>query len=162
MRERRRPSDDDLVLLVQACSAAFGDRILSRVRSAAGEAVRFNDGYVFQHLVTGPISITELAAKLRVTQQAASKQVADLESRQLVRRRADPADGRAKLAELSPRGWRAVEASRDAREQLHNEIAELLGPRRAVATLSALREISDHLGALDTMAGRRMRPEADR
>lgn len=153
---------DDLVLLVQACSVAFGDRVLAMVRAEAGPSVRFNDGYVFQHLVAGPISITELAGRLGVTQQAASKQVGDLEGRDLVVRRPDPTDGRAKLVELSRRGWRAVEAGRAARRLIHGEIADLLGPRRAAAAMTALRQISDHTGAVEQMANRRLRPESDR
>jgi DNA-binding MarR family transcriptional regulator len=153
---------NDVVMLMQACSAAFGDRILARVRAECGDAVRFNDGYVFQHLVGGPLSISELAARLDVSQQAASKQVADLCSRDLVAVRADPADGRAKLVELSVRGWRAVDTARVARADLGAEIAELLGPRRAAATLAALRAISDQTGAVEHMANRRLRPEADR
>lgn len=124
--------------------------------------MRFNDGYVFQHLVPGPISITVLATRLGVTQQAASKQVADLEGRGLVVRRADPGDGRAKLVELSRRGWRAVETGRVARRELHDEIVEMLGPRRANAAITALRQISDRTGAIEHMANRRLRPESDR
>lgn len=154
--------DDDLVLLVQACNAAFGDRVLADVRAAAGRAVRFNDGYVFQHLVPGPMSITGLAARLGISQQAMSKQVADLEDRGLVVRRPDPADGRAKLVELSRKGRRAVEAGRTARQELATEIAELLGSRRTAALVSALREISGHTGAMEHLAARRLRPESDR
>src|SRR5512144_1876855 len=127
---------DDLVLLVQACSAALGDRVLQRVRAEAGPAVRFNDGYVFQHLVAGPVSITELATRLGVSQQAASKQVADLEARQLVIRRPDPADGRVKSVALSRRGWQAVEAARGARRELQDELGRVLGARRLAAATS--------------------------
>ncbi len=154
--------DDDLVLLVQACGAAFGDRVLARVRAAAGASVRFSDGYVFQHLVHGPVSITDLAAELSVTQQAASKQVADLEARGLVERRANPDDGRAKLVELTRRGRDAVEGDRAARRDLQDEITNLLGIRTAAATMAALRQISGHLGPVEQMSNRRLRPESER
>ena len=153
---------DDVVLLLQACTATFGDRVLERVREEAGESVRFNDGYVFQHLVPGPIAISVLARRLGVTQQAASKQVLDLEGRDLVRRRADPADGRGTLVELSRRGRRAVEAGRTARRELADEITAVLGPRRAAALVRALADVSAHTGAVERMAARRLRPESDR
>ncbi len=153
---------DDLVLLVQACGAAFGDRVLALVRSEAGDAVRFSDGYMFQHLVLGAMSVTELASRLGVSQQAASKQVADLELRGLVDRRMDPNDGRAKLVDLSDLGWRAVEAGRDARADIQADITAMLGPRTATSMMKALRQIGDHVGALEQMGHRRLRPESER
>lgn len=153
---------DDLVLLVQACAAAFGDRVLAHVRSEAGDSVRFSDGYVFQHLVHGPLSVTELASQLGVSQQAASKQAADLELRGLVERRMDPNDGRAKLVDLSDLGWRAVEAGRVARGDVQADITAMLGPGVAVSMMKSLRRISDHVGALEQMGHRRLRPESER
>ena len=52
--------------------------------------LRFADGFVFQHLVAGPVTIGALAERLDVTQQAASKSVADLERRGYVERAAGP------------------------------------------------------------------------
>lgn len=153
---------DDLVLLLQACSAALGDRVLADTRAAAGEQVRFNDGYVFQHLVPGPRSVTDLARALGVTQQAASKQVADLERRGLVRRRADPADRRARLVELSDVGRVAVEAARTARRAIARDVTDALGAERTAELMAAARDLSRLLGAADVMAARRLRPEADR
>ena len=67
----------DLVLLLEACTARVDVEVLQAVRAAAG-SVRHADGYVFQHLLDGPITPTELARRLGVSQQAASKQVADM------------------------------------------------------------------------------------
>lgn len=145
---------------MQACSAALGDRVLADTRAVA--EVRFNDGYVFQHLVPGPASVTELARALGVTQQAASKQVADLERRGLVQRREDPADRRARLVELSATGHAAVEAARDSRRAVAAEVAASLGEERAAELLDALRQVSGALGAADVMAARRLRPEEER
>jgi DNA-binding MarR family transcriptional regulator len=156
------PLEDDVVLLLQACSNWLGDQVLDRVRTEAGDAVRYGDGYVFQHLIPGPMSITALAHRLGVTQQAASKQVADMEARRLVRRRQDPADGRAKLVELSNRGWRVVRAGRAARRELGDQVSAALGERKAAALLRSLRELSDHTGAVEHMAQRRLRPESSR
>jgi DNA-binding MarR family transcriptional regulator len=154
--------DEDVVLLLQACNAAFNDRVLGDVRRAAGDDVRFNDGYVFQHLVPGPVSVTELARRLGVSQQAASQQVADLQTRGLVVRRADPDDARARLVELSDRGRRAVEAGRRSREAVNDELVELLGRSGRDDLLDALTRVSDATGALAALAGRRLRPDEDR
>ena len=66
--------------------------------------LRFADGVVFQHLVPGPIAIGALAERLGVTQQAASKAVADLERRGYVERAAGAADGRVRHVSLTARG----------------------------------------------------------
>lgn len=154
--------DDDIVLLLEACSAALGERLLASVRSRVGSQVRYSDGYVFQHLMGEPCSITALARHLGVTQQAASKQVAGMEARKLVTTRPDPRDARVKLVELSDLGWGAVQAGRAARRDLSAEISALLGARRSAALVSGLRAISDHTGALGRMEQRRMRPEGAR
>jgi DNA-binding MarR family transcriptional regulator len=65
---------------------------------AAGDGLadlRFTDGFVFQQLVGGPVTIGALAEPLGVSQQAASKSVADLERRGYVARSRDPGDARA-------------------------------------------------------------------
>jgi DNA-binding MarR family transcriptional regulator len=152
----------DIVLLLQSCSAALGDRVLNDVRRQAGTNIRFNDGYVFQHLVPGAVSVSELARRLMVTQQAASQQVADLETRGLVRRRPDPKDARSNLVELTRRGWRAIEAGRASREAIAEEITAALGERRTKVLIDGLAEISTHSGAAELLQHRRMRPESDR
>ena len=153
---------DDVVLLLEACSAAFSDRVLAEVRDAVGEDVRFGDGYVFQHLMGGGIGVTALAERLGVTQQAASKQVADLVARGLVERGADPDDRRASRVTLSPRGQAAVDAGRAARRAVNDEIDELLGPRGSAALRRHLQTVADGTGALEHMAARRLRPETAR
>jgi DNA-binding MarR family transcriptional regulator len=108
------------------------------------------------------MTVTDLARVLGVTQQAASKQVADLERRGLVRRRDDPEDGRARLVELSDAGRLAVEAASGSRRATADEVAAALGQERAAELLAGLAELSELLGAADVMAGRRLRPEAER
>lgn len=153
---------DDLVLLISACSARLDDDVLARVRRMVGDDVRYRDGYVFQHLVGGPISITALARLLGVTQQAASKQVADLESRGLVVRRPDPGDARARLVDLAERGRRTVEAGRVARREIVAELTADLGGEWRRSLLDRLGELSDRTGAIDHLAARRIRPEGAR
>ena len=153
---------DDVVLLLQACSAALGDRVLASVRSQVGTQVRYSDGYVFQHLVSEPCSITALARNLGVTQQAASKQVAGMEARKLVTTRPDPQGARAKRVELSELGQSAVHAGRIARRDLGAEITGLLGARGAAGLLAGLRAISEHTEALVRMEQRQIRPDSAR
>jgi DNA-binding MarR family transcriptional regulator len=154
--------DSDPVLLFQACSAALGDRVLAAVRDEVGEDLRFGDGYLFQHLIPGPTTASELGRKLGVTQQAASLQIADLERRKLVRRSASGADARARPVELTDRGWRAIEVARSARLAIAQELEDVLGTRNARQLTSLLQKVSEQTGAMETMAARRLRPESER
>jgi DNA-binding MarR family transcriptional regulator len=152
----------DIVLAIQALAASFGEAVLARVRAEAGEQLRYNDGYVIQHLVHEPVTITRLAQLLGVSQQAASKQVADLQARGVVRTTADDADRRAKLVELTDVGRAAIEAGRRARRQATATVAEVLGANGAKRFLRDLDRLAEHEGAWDLLLQRRLRPESDR
>lgn len=158
-----RPAlDDDIVLLLAACAGWANDLVLAEVRSGSGADISFRDGYVFQHLIPGPLSITELADRLAVSQQAASKTVADLERRGLVERRADPDDGRARLVHLAARGQVVVEAGRAARRQVAGELADLIGPGGLDDLRNLLGAVATRSGALDRLRERRTLPEDSR
>ena len=62
----------------------------------------------------GPLRAGAIAQQLHVGPPVVSRQLADLESVGLVRRSADPADGRAELVSLSAKGRRMLMASREA------------------------------------------------
>lgn len=156
------PVDDDIVLLLAACAGWANDRVLAGVRGESGSDISFRDGYVFQHLIPGPLSITALADRLAVTQQAASKTVADLERRGLVERKNDPGDGRSRLVHLAARGEAAVEAGRAARRHVATELAELIGQGAVDDLRSQLLAVATRSGALDALRGRRTLPEDSR
>ena len=72
----------------------MADEVQRRIAADGMDDLRFADGVVFQHLVPGPLAIGELGERMGVSQQAASKAVADLERRGYVERVAGPDDGR--------------------------------------------------------------------
>lgn len=90
---------------------------------------------------TGPIRLTVLAAREGVTQPAMTQLITRLEDTGLVRRAADPADGRVVLVDITDEG-RATLTSRRARraEKLGAILAQLTPDHRAalVAALPAL------------------------
>jgi DNA-binding MarR family transcriptional regulator len=62
----------------------------------------------------GPLRAGAIAQQLHVGPPVVSRQLADLESAGLVRRSADPADGRAELVSTTAKGRRLLTASREA------------------------------------------------
>ncbi|WP_308258116.1 MarR family winged helix-turn-helix transcriptional regulator, partial [Pseudonocardia lacus] len=112
---------------------AMNDELLRRLAAEGFDDLRLHDGVVFQHVLAAPLSITELAGRMGVTQQAASKAVADLQRRDLLVRRPSDTDGRARLLHLTERGRAAVAAGRRHRAELDAELAGALGPDRVAA-----------------------------
>jgi len=147
----------DLSLSSLFAGWAMADEIQRRLAADGLADLRFADGFVFQHLVEGPLSIGALAERLEVSQQAASKSVADLERRGYVERAADPADARARLVALTARGRAAIEGARRHRAALVAELSERLGPRRVEAASRLLGDVVAELGADVAVRGRRVR-----
>jgi DNA-binding MarR family transcriptional regulator len=147
----------DLSLASMFAGWALADEIQRRLVADGFSDVRFSDGLVFQHLVDGPVTIGALAARLGVTQQAASKSVADLQRRGYVERTADPDDARARLVSLTARGVAVIGAARDQRAAVTGELAERLGPRRVEAARRLLLDVVADLGAEEAVRGRRVR-----
>jgi len=160
MTERFEPADADLPLASLFAGWALADEVQRRIAADGLDDLRMADGVVFQHLVPGPLPIGELAGRLGVSQQAASKAVADLERRRYVRREADPADGRTRRAALTERGEAAIAAGRRHRAAVEAELAERLGPERVEAARRTLVDVLEALGGAAAVRGRRVRPPA--
>jgi DNA-binding MarR family transcriptional regulator len=154
------PRDADLPLAALFAGWAMADEVQRRIAADGLEDLRMADGVVFQHLVPGPLAIGELAARLGVSQQAASKSVADLERRGYVLRDADPADGRARHAVLTERGEAAIAAGRRHRAAIQAELAARLGAERVEGARRALVDVLEALGGTAAVRGRRVRPPA--
>jgi DNA-binding MarR family transcriptional regulator len=152
------PADADLSLAALFAGWALADELQRRIEADGLGRPRMADGVVFQHLVPGPLAIGELAARMGVSQQAASKAVADLERRGYVRRQADPDDGRARHAALTARGDAAIAAGRRHRAALEAELAARLGPARIEEARRVLLDILEALGGAAAVRGRRVRP----
>ena len=152
--------DLDISLASLFAGWAMADEVQRRIAADGLDDLRMADGVVFQHLVPGPLVIGELAARLGVSQQAASKAVADLERRDYVRREPDPADGRARRAALTERGRAAIAAGRRHRAAVEAELAERLGPERVDAARRTLVDVLEALGGAAAVRGRRVRPPA--
>ena len=140
--------DLDLPLASLFAGWAMADELSRRLAAEGMDDLRFADGVLFQHLVEEPRTIGELAVRLEISQQAASKAVADLERRGYVTRATDPDDARVRRVALTARGEAAIEADLGAR----------LGERRIAAARRLLNETVSALGADAPVRGRRVLP----
>ena len=151
------PAEADLSLASLFAGWALAEEVQRRLAADGHADLRFADGFVFQHLIGGPLPITALAQRLGVTQQAASKTAADLERRGYVARIRDPNDARARLVTLTARGNDAIEGARHHRAALADELAERLGPRRVEAARRLLLAVVGELGGADAVRRRQVR-----
>jgi DNA-binding MarR family transcriptional regulator len=154
------PTPDDLDLSLTALFAgwAMTDEVQRRLTAPGFGDLRFNDGVVIQHVLAAPLSITALAERMGVTQQAASKAVAELERRGLLSREPDPADARTKLLHLTEHAHDAVEATRTLRAELQDELETEFGAARVEDARALLAAIIGRFGGGDAIRARRVRP----
>ena len=112
----------------------------------ARERVSRTEVGVLAALAVRPHRITELSTLEGISQPAVTQLVNRLQGRGWVKRRADPADGRAVLVELTEAGSAQLEGVRaDYHALMREEMAAL--DDQEVATLAAAVEILDRLVA---------------
>src|SRR5215468_1976830 len=107
----------DLAYLGFFLGLRVNELVLEKGVAAGFRGMRESHGYIVQHLIESDRSITELAQRMSVSQQAASKAIAELLRRGIVESR-PAADRRARRIRLSKRGWDAVRLSRSARQAI--------------------------------------------
>ncbi|MGV9942115.1 MarR family winged helix-turn-helix transcriptional regulator [Streptomyces sp. NPDC003401] len=121
--------NSEALALTAALLAAAGDlthRINDGVE-ARGFEVRPAHGFAFARLAPDGATVTELAAHLGVTKQAASQLVDELVRKGYVERRPHPADARARLVVLTERGWDCTRAAEEAAADAVRAWAEVIG-----------------------------------
>src|SRR5579862_2347352 len=91
--------------------------VMKKMTAAGFKSVRESHGYLIQHLIESERTITELARRMEVSQQAASKSVAEL-IRLGVLDAVPAADRRAKRIRLSQHGWKCVRTARQLRSRI--------------------------------------------
>ncbi|MFE3548236.1 MarR family winged helix-turn-helix transcriptional regulator [Streptomyces kronopolitis] len=140
---------------------AASQRVQEQLAEQGFGDLRFSHGYVFQHLVDDARpTVGELAAKLDMTQQGASKAVVELERLGYVERVPDPGDARARRVVLTARGRAAVAAARQARSTLDDRLAARFGADRLAEHRALLAQLLDELGGTTDVRRRGVRPPA--
>jgi len=122
---------DGRIPLARLLNVAFGaliEDLHARLESLGWPAMRPAYGYV---LVTAqapePCRVTDLAAVLGVTKQAASQVVDAMTELDLVRREPDPTDARARVVVLTERGRQLLSVVEGVYRELEGEWAAVIG-----------------------------------
>ncbi len=135
----------DLATLMFVSDRAMDERVRQAMRDA-GYDVTVAQARLAQRIAEEGTRLTELADRAGVTKQTASLLVAALEREGLVERVPDPADGRARLIQLSSRGRQAAQRAMEVVIGVEGEWTAHLGPElteRLREALVRLREVTD-------------------
>ncbi|MER5718592.1 MarR family winged helix-turn-helix transcriptional regulator [Streptomyces sp. NPDC002132] len=122
--------NSDALALTAALLAAAGDltrRIDEGVRARGFSDVRPAHGFAFARLAPDGATVTELAAHLGVTKQAASQLVDELVRKGYVERGPHPADARARLVVLTERGRACTRVAEEVAVEVVRGWGDVLG-----------------------------------
>ena len=131
--------------------------VMQGMAACGFKKVRESHGYVVQHLIESDRSITELAKRMGVSQQAASKTVAELVKIGIVESAPAPNDDRAKRIRLSRRGWKCVRLGRQIRKRIDNRIRNVVGKAGYEQARSTLLTCLKALGGFKRIRSRQVR-----
>jgi len=148
------PAELDLGYLAQLVGSAISEAVQTTMQRGGYTGLRTGHGYFIQQLIDSEPTIGELAERVGVTQQAASKVIAELATLGYLEVAPDPGDARIRRVRLSPRGRAAVTASRHARLLIERKLAAHLGARTVERTRATLVAALDALGATPMLARR--------
>jgi len=136
----------NLGLLLFIPCRTLENRVFAALAAAGFDDFTAAQARIFQRIGPNGTRLTELAQAAQVTKQTAGFLVDQLERASYVERVADPADGRARLVRITPRGAQTIPIGAAEIARIEAEWAEHLGSHRMAElrrTLSALREITD-------------------
>ncbi|MFL6131577.1 MAG: MarR family winged helix-turn-helix transcriptional regulator [Nocardioidaceae bacterium] len=121
---------DELIPLARLLAMAYRDLIENlhhRLRERGWNQVRPAFGFVLLAARDAPITITEIAALMGATKQAASKLAAAMSDAGYLVMGTDSADGRQRPLRLSPRGGELLADVEDIYRELEAEWAKVIG-----------------------------------
>ncbi|MET8076193.1 MarR family winged helix-turn-helix transcriptional regulator [Streptomyces pseudovenezuelae] len=138
--------NSEALALAAALLAAAGD-LTQRINDgvvARGFEARPAWGFAFARLAPDGATVTELAAHLGVTKQAASQLVDEIVRKGYAERRPHPADARARLVVLTERGWACTRAAEEAAAEAVRAWTDVLGEGEVRALRERLGRIAPY------------------
>ena len=152
MPESRDVANDRLAIgqLLVRLLREFRDD-LAAPRGDAGYAdVREPHFQIFGNIRMGGIRLTELADRAQLSLAAASELVNDLVGLGYLTRRADPADGRAKLIDLTKRGQALMADAGGRVVDMERRWSEVVGERNFTQMTRTMQRLLDELDPKDS------------
>jgi DNA-binding MarR family transcriptional regulator len=134
------------------------DRLIEAMGEAGLKEVRSNHGFVIRALGLGSLTLTELAARLQVSKQAAQKVVDEMEKRRLVKRVPSSTDRRAKAIRLTARGLKVRRTALATSRRMEAELRRELGDSSVDVARHALEHFVERNGGLEEVRAGRARP----
>ncbi len=122
--------DVPLIALLTQVRDAVGSELFARLTELGFAELRPAHGCVFANIDDGGSRLTELAERSGFTKQSVGEAVADLEQLGFVERVRDPADGRAKIIQLTAHGREALTASQEIFADIDRHFTEEIGRER--------------------------------
>lgn len=116
--------------LVQLVAASGAPHLRAAFAAAGLDGVRPAQSVVLVPLAAGGLHASDLADRLGVTRQAVAQAVTALQRHRYVTRVPDPADARAQIIELTPRGRQVLRIMRSSAIDLEKRWHQILGQRR--------------------------------
>jgi DNA-binding MarR family transcriptional regulator len=133
--------------LLFKCARLLNERAIERVRAQTGQPVRVAHTALLPHVDLQGTRLTDLAARLGVTKQAAGQLVDELVAMGMLERVRDPEDARAKLVRFSRRGRSGLLHGLGMLQSLEAELRAALGAKTMRNLRVALEAILGWLGA---------------
>ena len=127
-----------------AVAGELTQRIHEGVVARGFEGIRPAHGFAFARLAPGGATVTELAAHLGVTKQAASQLVDEVVRKGYAERRPHPDDARARLVVLTEQGWACTRAAEESAAEAVGPWVELLGEGEVRALRDRLLRIAPY------------------
>ena len=147
MATSREPPADRLAigqLLVRLLREFRDDLAAPRADAGYGD-LREPHFQIFGNIRMGGIRLTELAERAQLSLAATSELVNDLEQLGYLTRRPDPADGRAKLIDLSERGRDLMANAGERVADIERRWSDLVGQKNFTAMAGTMQRLLDEL-----------------
>jgi len=145
----------DLGYLGSFLGARMNELVRARGAACGFPGLRDSYGYVIQHLIEKDRTVSELAVRMEISQQAVSKFVSELARHEVIEY-VPMKDRRVTGVRLSKRGWEAVRFARKTRTQLGRRMQKAVGRRRYEEAQQILAACLAALGGVDRVRTRRV------
>ena len=126
----------------------LAQRLYAEMASSGFLEIRQSHSVVFRHIAPEGSRLTDLAEIAGLTKQSMAYLIGHLEKHGYVKIITDPADGRAKLVQLTKRGNSFVESLLKASSQLEDQVGKKMGNAKLQGLRKGLEALNSAISGL--------------